>query len=319
MPDASPHGIVSAIAAAQHGVITGDQLRDAGVGRSTVSRWAASGRLKLLHRGTYAVGHASLTRDGWWRAAVLTAGAGSLLTSYAACSVWRVMPTHHGPIDVVSGLRMRRPPPWLRVHHTTVSDHEIAVRRGLPVVSLERAIVDLSEHGSAHEVASALDQALLLKLLDRRRMDEAVGRAHGRHGLRILLPAMERLSEHGETFLSRTERRFRDGLLDVGLQRPEMNVYIRRRNGRPARPDLYWREERLIVEIDGPQHEMPYQRERDRIRDAWLTEAGHRVLRFPVAQVDGHFHAVLARLIHELRATGTDVLHGSPAERDNRA
>lgn len=296
-----------AIAAAQYGVVSVGQLREAGVSGATTTRWVTAGRLVRLHRGLYATGHEALTRDGWWNAAVLAGGPGSALTAHAACAVWSVLPVPHGPIDVIPGRRVHRPPPWLRIHRVAMTPEDIVIRRRLPVVPLERAIVDLAEHGSAHEVASALDRSLLLHLLDRRRMDEAVGRAHGRHGLKVLLPAMARLSEHGETFLSLTERRFRDALLEVGLSRPEMNVYIRRRNGRPARPDLFWRDARLIVEIDGPQHEMPYQRELDRQRDAWLIAAGYRVLRFPVALVDHHFDAVVARIVAELRRPGTSV------------
>lgn len=306
----------AAVARAQHGVISHEQLREAGITRSTTSRWVKGHRLVRLHRGIYAVGHRSLTRDGWWHASVLAGGPGSAITARAACAIWGALPVDHGPIDIIGARQVRCPPPWLRPHRMPIGMNEITTRRRLPVVSLECAIVDLAEQGSPHDVASALDQALLMKLLDRPRLDECVGKAHGRHGLKVLLPAMERLSEHGETFLSRTERRFRDALLEVGLARPEMNVYIRRRNGRPARPDMYWRDARLIVEIDGPQHEMPYQQERDRARDAWLTAAGYRVLRFSVRQVDHHFDEVLACIIAALRDEPTGVSDSAPTPRE---
>ena len=40
-------------------------------------------------------------------------------------------------------------------------------------------------------------------------------------------------------------------------------------------------EHRLIVEIDGPSHDVLEQRLADEIRDAWLRDQGFRVLRLP--------------------------------------
>src|SRR5208282_3883506 len=40
-------------------------------------------------------------------------------------------------------------------------------------------------------------------------------------------------------------------------------------------------EHRLVVEIDGPSHEVQEQRLADEDRDAWLREQGFRVLRLP--------------------------------------
>ena len=40
-------------------------------------------------------------------------------------------------------------------------------------------------------------------------------------------------------------------------------------------------EHRLIVEIDGPSHDVLEQRLADEVRDAWLRDQGFRVLRLP--------------------------------------
>ena len=298
----SPSARVAATAAAQHGVISHAQLREAGISPSTLTRWVKAGRLTRLHRGLYALGHRSLTRDGWWNAAVLVGGPGSTLTARAGCTIWSVLPHDHGPIDVIPAGRVADPPPWVRVHRTRLAPHERVIRRGLPVTLLTRAIVDLAEDGSDHEVGTALDQALMRGLLHRRELDAAIAAAHGRHGLKVLLPAVRRLGAHGETILSATERVVRNVLLDLDLPRPAMNVRVNGPGRRTCRPDLLWADQRLIVEVDGPQHELPYQQALDRARDAWLTEAGYRVVRFPVEQVDDHIDAVVARIVHELRA-----------------
>jgi len=43
--------------------------------------------------------------------------------------------------------------------------------------------------------------------------------------------------------------------------------------------DFVCLERRLVVEIDGPSHEVPEQQLADENRDAWLREQGFRVLR----------------------------------------
>lgn len=50
---------------------------------------------------------------------------------------------------------------------------------------------------------------------------------------------------------------------------------------------------RLIVEADGPQHDDP---DADAARDAWLTEQGFRVLRFPNRQIENRSHEVIAAI-----------------------
>jgi adenine-specific DNA-methyltransferase len=44
--------------------------------------------------------------------------------------------------------------------------------------------------------------------------------------------------------------------------------------------DIVWFRPRLIIEIDGGQHNMPHQSEQDQRRTAWLEGEGFRVLRF---------------------------------------
>lgn len=208
----------AAIAAVQHGVVSYDQLRQAGISQSTISRWLARGRLVRIHAGVYAVGHVALTRDGWWRAAGLVAGPAGAITARACCSIWNLLTVEHGPIDIIPGGRAGTTAPWLRVRRSPLRDDEVTTRRGLRVTTPARAIVDLADDGSAHDVGTALDRSLQLGLFDRLEFDRAISRAHGRRGLKVLLPAIARIT--GDTFLSATERRTRDALVDTDLPRP---------------------------------------------------------------------------------------------------
>ena len=55
-------------------------------------------------------------------------------------------------------------------------------------------------------------------------------------------------------------------------------------------------EHRLIVEIDGPSHDVPEQRLADELRDVWLRDQGFRVLRLPNELVIASTELAVARI-----------------------
>jgi very-short-patch-repair endonuclease len=65
--------------------------------------------------------------------------------------------------------------------------------------------------------------------------------------------------------------------------------------------------DKLIVELDGPQHLDPQATEHDERRTNWLAARGFRILRFRNQQLDENIRAVvdaIARTIDELEARG---------------
>jgi very-short-patch-repair endonuclease len=66
--------------------------------------------------------------------------------------------------------------------------------------------------------------------------------------------------------------------------------------GQLYRLDLYWKAERLVVEIDGPEHRGPLKYAADRRRDNQLQQLGHRVLRFPNDDVISDVQAVVLKI-----------------------
>jgi len=62
---------VARLATEQDGVAHRTQLLALGLTRAAIDHWVRSGRLILIHRGVYAVGHAALTRRGRLRAALM--------------------------------------------------------------------------------------------------------------------------------------------------------------------------------------------------------------------------------------------------------
>ncbi len=60
-------------------------------------------------------------------------------------------------------------------------------------------------------------------------------------------------------------------------------------------------EHRLIVELDGPTHDDPLQKEHDAARDRWLRGEGWTVLRFPNDLAMGGMDLLLARIRAHIR------------------
>ncbi len=65
--------------------------------------------------------------------------------------------------------------------------------------------------------------------------------------------------------------------------------------------DFFCAEQQLAVEVDGQHHTYEAQIEHDRVRDAWLTERGIRVVRFPADYVLKNAEAVAELIAVEAR------------------
>jgi very-short-patch-repair endonuclease len=64
--------------------------------------------------------------------------------------------------------------------------------------------------------------------------------------------------------------------------------------------DFECRRCRLIIEIDGGQHNEDQNAKRDRIRDAFLADVGYRVLRFWYNEIDRELDGVLEAIMEAL-------------------
>lgn len=278
MPEkgAPPDARIAAIAARQHGVMSIQQLRKAGLSDEAVRGRAGSGRLHRLHRGVYAVGHRALTFEGRALAAVLAMGHGCL-SHRSAAVLWRMLPAVPGPIDVSiptrSGRRRRQ---GIRTHWPrSLSSEQVTRRGGIPVTTPARTIADLRQTSPPAEVRRAIRQA------------EMLGLPLGEEGSDRTRSELERL------FLELCRRH--------NLHAPEVNVRI----GAQV-VDFLWREQRLIVETDGYRyHRGRAAFEDDRARDLELRGLGFEVIRLSHRQVTGEPRRVAAVLREAFRARGS--------------
>lgn len=65
--------------------------------------------------------------------------------------------------------------------------------------------------------------------------------------------------------------------------------------------DFYIASSRLVIELDGSQHYEDSHQHKDSIRDAWLVNAGYRILRYSNADIHNRFPEVCEDIMNHLR------------------
>lgn len=287
--------MIGALAARQWGVVSRCQLLEAGVPANTVGERVRSGRLIRLHRGVYAVGHARLRREGRWLAAVLAVGPGAVLSHRDAAGLHDLRPANHVKTDVTT-TRQPRAIEGIAIHRTRVLDaDDITTVSGIPVTSVARTLVDLAGQVPHDHLTKAIKEAERQHTFDLRQVHAAMTRTRGRtgRGHRALKQAIE---EYAALGLSATDSALEDAfhrlIKHAGLPSPAINAYIE-----GFKIDAVWRTHRIAVELDGwAHHHTRHSFEADRERDASLTTAGWRVVRFTYRQVVDRPDHVLSTL-----------------------
>jgi hypothetical protein len=292
----SPHGNkgnnradvrVARLAAEEWGVLSLDELRLCGLTRKEVMGRVRNGRLHPLYRGVYAVGHANVTQEGRFLAAVKACGAEAHLSHFSAAA-------HYGfvrwddryPEVTTTGTRSHR---GIRTHRTTQPD---AMRhRNIPTTTPARTLIDLAAilpykplRRAVREAQRTVPATKVLATLD------ALGPRRGTTNLTKILatgPAPTR-SELEDVVL--------DLLLKGGIPHPQVNVPLTIQ-GRRVIPDFRWPEHRLVLEADGAAwHDDRLAREDDAERQALLEAHGERVLRVTWQQAVARRAQTLARV-----------------------
>ena len=245
-----------------------------GIGAGAIDRRLRSGHLLPLHRGAYAVGHAVLTPEGHYIAAVLTFGPGTVLGHRSAADHWNIAPYAGAFIEVIPPSPGRRSRKGLRIHSCSLDPRDRTIHEAIPVTTVARTLIDLAAVVDLTRLTRALERAEKLDLFDLHAINAARARAHGHHGL---APLARALSVHVPDDRTRSafERDFVDFCAGHDLPAPQINAIVE-----GYEVDASWPAARLIVELDSwTHHRTRACFERDRIRDADLALAGYRVIR----------------------------------------
>lgn len=275
-----PDRAVSRLADAQYGVVARHQLLGLGLDGDAIKRRVRAGRLHVLHRGVYAVGHTVLKAEGRWLAAVMACGDGAVLSHATAAALWDLQPSASARVHVTAPTTAGRARLAGIVLHRTRRPIETTIHHAIPVTTPARTLADLADTAPRRVLEKAVEQAEIVRVLDVRAI-EAVAAAHpGRAGPRRVLDIVRRY-EPAPLTRSDLERAFLSLCRRHRLPAPRVNARV---HGREV--DFSWPAHRLIVEVDGFRyHGTRAAFERDRARDADLTAAGWRVVRFTDRQV----------------------------------
>jgi hypothetical protein len=266
---------VAELAAKQHGVVGRWQLLELGFTAREIEWRVRGGRLHIVHRGVYAVGHCRLTLRGRWMAAVLACGPGAVLSHRAAAALWGIRPAPDGQIDVTIPGRSKHSRPGIRVHRVRTFDPlDRRILDGIPVTSLARTLLDYAEVSSAQYLRLAIEGAERNGVYNGLEVDELLVRTRGR----VAVTAVRQVLAEIKGPAPWTQSEFENAALAViwahGIPEPVTNVIV---EGELV--DLYWRDQRLVVELDGHEtHKLRSRFEDDRRKDTKLQLAGLRVM-----------------------------------------
>jgi very-short-patch-repair endonuclease len=269
LESATPDGNCAEIAARQHGVLSFEQLIAAGLTQPGIQRRVRARRLHRVYRGVFAVGHAALSNEGRWMAAVLAAGEGAVLSHRSAAELWDLLKATTGVVHVtVPKDNGRKKQPGLLIHRSpSLLEADRTRENAIAVTTPARTMRDLKRTCSRGVVATALRQANF-KGLEIGNEEETTGE------------------------FSELEKRFLRFLHRNRLPQPVVNARVG-----PYRVDFLWRDQRLVVETDGWQgHRGRQAFEDDHAGSAYLQARGYTVVRITWRQLEDDSGSVLRLL-----------------------
>jgi very-short-patch-repair endonuclease len=277
---------LAAIAARQLGLVTTTDLTTAGITRGALARRIAAARLRLLYRGVYVLGPV-LVPNARQLAAVLSCGTDAVLSHHTAAALWGIRPDTGGDIDVTV-TRQLRPRVGIHIHRARALDQrDVTLRHGIPVTTPARTLRDLAAVLDRRSLARALEEAEVQRLVNRRSLTAQ----RGRRGAAALRAVLQSADEPAFT-RSEAEAKLLALIRKARLPTPEVNARI---GGYEV--DFLWREQGLVVEVDGfAYHSTRQAFERDRRKDADLQAKGLRTTRLTYRQIAKEPEATIAVL-----------------------
>jgi very-short-patch-repair endonuclease len=293
----SPDLAIARIAGAQNRVLTWRQLCDAHVSRRAVAHRIAVGRLYRAYPSVYLLEPPQMaSRITLLTAAVLACGPHALLSHRSAAELWELVPAGPSDIDVTVVARNPGERPGIARHRASRLDRrDLRTRHAIPVTSPARTALDAATQLAPDDLEAVIATATARHLTTNPELERVLARYPSHPGAARLKTVLKR--QGGPAFTrSEAERRMLALVRQAQLPVPATNVPLHGFN-----VDFLWREQRLVVEIDGFEfHGDRLAFERDRARDAKLVALGFRVIRFTWPQLNEQPLLVIGRLAQAL-------------------
>ena len=268
-----------------HGVLLPDVLDREGVSAKQRRHRVQTGEWRRLPCGMLVIAGVPETFE-MLATAALAAVSGSVLGHHSAGRVHGVEVDDrvvHVCVPPGSTGRCR----GVAVHRSALDAIDVTRRRGFPVTTLERTLVDLGATLPPRQLSSVVESALRDRLTTFDRVERVFARVsrQGRPGTKRMRDVLVRLDGTPPTE-SELEAMFLDLIVGAGLAIPQSQVTFDWAPGEAGRVDFWYEAARLVVELDGRRfHARLEAFERDRRRDQLALMNDQRPVRFTHHQI----------------------------------
>ncbi|MFC8124732.1 endonuclease domain-containing protein [Streptomyces sp. NPDC057302] len=295
------------------GVLLARWAREAGWPRSKLFRTLAAEGWTRIPGGAWAEpGRAVDLKLRLWAGQLAMPG---LVASHRAAAVLWGIEVLREEVEFTDPRRSRRRA-GARTHWLELPPQDVTVTRELRVTTVARTLADLLRGGTRDEALVAVDSALTRRTVGRTRRPALTGTAALASALDAPLPGATRarhwlaLADPLAGSPAETVARLR--MHDAGL-RPSTQVDLLTPAGRRCRPDFLFREEGVVVEIEGYAYHgsrEAHRRDLARYNDLAACPEVRVVLRFGAEEVFG----TPAAFITKIKQTLTQI-RGTPTTR----
>jgi hypothetical protein len=152
--------LIARTAEGQHGLVTRQQLGRLGLEQDDVDYRVRIGRFHRVHQGVFAVGHAGITREAGYLAAVLAVGDGAAAGSISALDLWAIRDPTRSELEeaTVAFLNAHGFPPFETNHRIERDEVDVAW-------PAQRLVIE-ADGGAFHDnpIARADDEAKQARL-----------------------------------------------------------------------------------------------------------------------------------------------------------
>jgi very-short-patch-repair endonuclease len=292
---------IAAVARHQRGRIATRQLRAIGVGPASVDWLVGRGRLLPSLRCVFLVGHSAPVELGAETEALLSVREGAALSHWTAAallSLWTPAPkVVEVTLDDAPAARNQ----GVTVHRSRILEsHDIWIRKGLPVTSPSRTLLDIAPRATDRQLELAFDRGISERTLSVSHVRDVLSRAGGHPGRGRLAVLVDQEQDASTMTKSEAEERMLALVREAGLPTPivgfPFGVWTL---------DFYWPKARFAVETDGYQyHSSRYRFERDRRKDNDLRRADIEVMRLVRRELKERTHGIVADVTRVLARRG---------------
>lgn len=236
----TPFDAVAWIATRQHGRISHAQMLAAGVDRDRIKRWSADGRLRLIHREVYAVGHSAPAPLADLIAAVLACGNGAHASHRSVLHARGILRERPPKPEVSVPSRGGRRQQRIVVHRSAaLHDDDTTTFQRIAMTSVARALLDVAPSLEPSVLCRACHDAWVHHRVTPAQIEACIARNPTKKGAAKL-----RCAYGSDALLSELEKGFIRLLDHHDLPRPRTNV-----DRQGDKVDCHWPRLDLTIEL----------------------------------------------------------------------